>query len=132
MSADLSQRWLDKANEDLAVAHLVRDEEFFSHACFLAQQCIEKSPKAYLFLKTHNPPRTHRLVDLVNECAAFEKIVIQFVPDCTVVDQYYIPTRYPDAVAGAGPDFMVSQTEADEAIQIAEKIYQFIEKQLAA
>lgn len=43
MSASVSKQWLDRATEDLAVARLVLEEDYPAHACFLSQQCIEKS-----------------------------------------------------------------------------------------
>ena len=48
MSTNLPQQWFDRAREDLQVARLVLQEKHFAHTCFLAQQCIEKSLKAYL------------------------------------------------------------------------------------
>jgi HEPN domain-containing protein len=48
MRAQPIQQWLDRAGEDLVVARLVFKEAHFSHACFLAQQCVEKSLKAFL------------------------------------------------------------------------------------
>jgi HEPN domain-containing protein len=52
MSESLSSQWLKKAAEDLVVARLVLPEDHTAHACFLAQQCIEKALKAYLLSKT--------------------------------------------------------------------------------
>lgn len=46
MSASLPKQWFEKATEDLAVARLVFKEGHTAHACFLSQQCIEKSLKA--------------------------------------------------------------------------------------
>ena len=40
--------WVRQAADDLAVARLVYQEDYFSHACFLAQQSIEKALKGYL------------------------------------------------------------------------------------
>ncbi len=131
MSANLLQRWLDKATEDLIVARLVLQEEHTAHACFLSQQCIEKSLKAYLIAKTNDHPRVHKLVDLLDKCVAIEPGFAQFLSDCTRVDQYYIPTRYPDGVPGSLPEGMPSKTQAAQAITAAEQIMQFVAGQLA-
>lgn len=72
MSASLPQQWLDRATEDLAVARLVLTEEHTAHACFLAQQSVEKSLKAYLLTKVNRYPRVHKLVDLLAECVALD------------------------------------------------------------
>ncbi|RIK34964.1 MAG: hypothetical protein DCC55_31770 [Chloroflexi bacterium] len=36
MSANLPQQWLERASEDLEVAQLVLNEEYFAYVCFLA------------------------------------------------------------------------------------------------
>ena len=112
MSASLPQQWLDKAGEDLTVARLVFREEYMAHACFLSQQTIEKSLKAYLIAKLNKYPRSHKLVDLLNECAAIDSDFSQFVADCIRMDQYYIPTRYPDGLPGGLPSGNPSNDQA--------------------
>ena len=72
MSASLPRQWLNKASEDLVVARLVLGQGHTAHACFLAQQCIEKALKAYLIAKTNDHPRIHRLVDLLSLCIALD------------------------------------------------------------
>jgi len=93
MNAGLAQQWLDRATEDLAVARLVRKEHHASHACFLAQPCIEKALKAHLLARTDTYPRAHRLVDLLVECEKLRREFARFRDACLIVDQYYIPTR---------------------------------------
>jgi HEPN domain-containing protein len=131
MSANLPKQWLNKATEDLTVARLVLKEGHKAHACFLAQQCIEKSLKAYLLAKANAYPRTHKLVDLLGECTNLESAFSQFQADCLIVDQYYIPTRYPDGIPGGLPGGIPGQTEAEEATTAAEKILRFVTSQLS-
>ena len=116
MSVTLSQQCLDRASEDLAVARLVLREGHASHACFLAQQCIEKSLKAYLLSKTDRYPRVHKLVDLLAECEEIQAAFLRFRDNCIVVDQYYVPTRYPDGIPGGLPNGLPGSVEAQEAI----------------
>jgi len=126
MSAILPKQWLDRAAEDLIVARLVFKEAHTAHACFLSQQCIEKSLKAYLLVVTNTYPRTHKLVDLLGICQSVEPTFSQFLPDCIIVDQYYIPTRYPDGIPGGLPDGIPGKSEAVESIEAADKILQFV------
>ena len=130
MSASLPQQWLDKANEDLIVTRLVLREGYTAHACFLAQQCIEKALKAYLIAKTNDHPRIHRLVDLLSLCIALDSSFSQFLADCAIVDQYYIPTRYPSGNAASAPSGIPSHAEAEEVTTAAEHILQFVTQQL--
>jgi HEPN domain-containing protein len=126
MSANLSRRWVDQATEDLVVARLLLREEHVAHACFLSQQCIEKALKAYLIAKANEYPRTHGLVTLLNLCVSLDAAFDQFQDDCGIVDQYYIPTRYPEGVPGGLP----GEAEASEAITAAETILQFVTTKL--
>ena len=88
MSANLPKRRLDKATEDLVVARLVQQEGHTAHTCFLSQQCMEKSLKAYLLERANDYPRAHKLVDLLDRCAALEASFAQVYDDCARVDQY--------------------------------------------
>jgi HEPN domain-containing protein len=130
MSANLPQQWLERANEDLAVAQLVFEEEYFAHVCFLAQQSIEKALKGYLLQHTGTYPKTHRLLELLASCAAIDATFAQLLPNCTVVDQYYTSTRYPDALIGGGPDGPPSHSEADEAMKLASDLLTFVQARL--
>ena len=131
MSDTLPKQWLDIATEDLIVARLVFEEEHLAHACFLSQQCIEKALKAYLIAKANTYPRTHNLVILLNQCEALELAFSQFEPECTVVDQYYVPTRYPDGIPGGLPTGLPTEQQAQRAITAAETILQFVAAQLS-
>ena len=131
MSASLSKQWLEKAAEDLVVARLVLAEDHTAHACFLSQQCIEKSLKGYLIGQSNEYPRIHKLVDLLGKCQLLNPDFSQFLTDCITVDQYYTPTRYPDGIPGGKPEGMPSDAEAEEAIAAAEKILRFVREQEA-
>jgi HEPN domain-containing protein len=130
MSANLSQQWLDKATEDLAVARLLLAGQHFSHVCFMSQQCIEKSLEGFLLAKTARHPRTHSLRDLVGECISIDPAFSPFIPDCLVVDQYYIPTRYPDGIPGGFTNLSTGDAEAKESLEAAEKIHDFVIKRM--
>jgi HEPN domain-containing protein len=130
MNANLPQQWLDKAAEDLTVARLVLKEGHTAHGCFLAQQCIEKSLKAYLLAKVNIYPRTHKLVDLLGESEKVEPTLARFLSDCLIIDQYYIPTRYPDGIPGGTAGGVPTQAEATEATEIAAQILHFVTSQL--
>jgi HEPN domain-containing protein len=130
MSASLPQQWFDRAREDLQVARLVVQERHYAHACFLSQQCIEKALKAYLLEKANTYPRVHKLVDLLAECETLDAAFGAYRADCIVVDQYYIPTRYPDGVPGGLAGGLPGETEAREALNAADEVFQFVATQL--
>jgi HEPN domain-containing protein len=125
MKAQPIQQWLDRAAEDLTVARLVFKEAHFSHACFLAQQCVEKSLKGFLLARKNDYPRAHKLTDLITQCIALDSAFSRFRDSCIVIDQYYIPTRYPNGVPGGMAEGLPGRQEAEEAITYAESIMNF-------
>jgi HEPN domain-containing protein len=50
--------------------------------------------------------------------------------DITLLDRFYIPTRYPDALAGALPDGLPDATDAQEALGVARGVLQQAEQQI--
>ena len=118
--------WLQKADEDLVVSRLVFQEGHLSHTCFLAQQSIEKALKGYLIANESQYPRTHKLVDLLTVCISLEPAFSAFLLNCISVDQYYIPTRYPDAIPGGLPSGTPSKMQAEKAVASAEDVLRFV------
>ena len=112
------------------MARLVLQERHYTHACFLSQQCIEKALKAYLLEKACAYPRVHKLVDLLTECEMLDSAFGAYRADCIVVDQYYIPTRYPDGVPGGLSGGLPGETEAREAFTAADEIFRFVAAKL--
>ncbi len=130
MSGNPPRPWLDYAREDLEVARQVLDENHPAHACFLSQQCIEKSLKAFLIARVQDYPRIHRLVDLLNRCAPLDSRFEEFQDDCARVDEYYVATRYPSGAPGTTAQGMPDAEDAKQAITAAERIFRFVEQQL--
>lgn len=96
----------------------------------LPQQCIEKALKGYLLAKSNAYPRTHKLVDLLSECLLLDSAFSQFESACIRIDEYYLPTRYPDSIPGSGSQGSPSQTKAEAAITAAEEILSFVKDHL--
>ena len=116
------ERWLDKAEDDLRFAELGLKEGFYSQVCFLSQQAAEKSLKAYLVFKGEVYPKTHKLTDLGSVCAKLSGNFSKFFEDFRILDEFYIPTRYPDAAPGSLKDSAPSKKRAEEALKIAHKV----------
>jgi HEPN domain-containing protein len=58
------EQWLDSAEDDLSFAQLGFREKYFSQACFLSQQVVEKSLKGFLLAKGRAYPRLHKVFEL--------------------------------------------------------------------
>jgi HEPN domain-containing protein len=114
-----SERWLQFAAEDLQMGELAMREAIYNQVCFHSQQCAEKAIKSLLMLQGKAPPRTHLLGDLLrllspNPFAASLGI--------DLLDRFYLPTRYPDALPGSLPEGLPNHEDASEALAAARQV----------
>lgn len=114
---DLARRWMDAANEDLALAELAvkADPPIVPQALFHAQQAAEKALKAVVINGGLTPARTHDLVALWMEAA---KIAGWTRPHhgLTSLTSYAVRPRYPH------PARTYSVEQAQQAIRDAAEI----------
>ncbi len=95
---DYVEKWLFRANEDVAVIDRLTQSEpqaYASSICFHAQQAVEKSLKAVLAANGIDFPRTHDVDFLLDECrkvvpGLFEAIDLKSLTD------FGVSVRYPD------------------------------------
>ena len=116
-----AERWLAFAQEDLKVAEVLFGQDFYNQTCFHAQQCVEKLLKALICEQNRVPPRTHALTDLLNLLP--QAWFSDFQGEIENLDDYYIPTRYPDALPGVLPDGLPGKEQSAEALETARKVY---------
>ncbi|WP_258393286.1 HEPN domain-containing protein [Nanobdella aerobiophila] len=93
-------------------------------SCFLAQQAVEKYLKAFLLYINNGYPFIHNIKELINKCIKYNKdfeYLLNIKPE--KLNKYYSGTRYP-------PFIIVNEEDAKEAIDIAEKVREFIYKKL--
>ncbi len=123
--AQSARWWLNGAEQDLAIA---RDGvgRWSNAACFHAQQAAEKALKAVLVIACGDIVRTHALGALLEELAEAGVRPDNAVVDAAkVLDKYYAPTRYPDALGGIDPTGLFTKDEALAAVAQAERIAAF-------
>jgi HEPN domain-containing protein len=123
------EAWLSFAREDLRVAKLVMTEEIYNQVCFHAQQCAEKSLKAWLAAQGTPIPKTHKLADLLPLIPP--QILGELKTKLIIFDQFYIPTRYPDALPGSLPMGLPGKDDAVETLELAKEILILIELTIA-
>ncbi len=111
------KRWLNFAIEDLRMAELAFEAAIYNQVCFHSQQCVEKVVKGLLADNGIQPPRTHKLGDLLPLLPT--PLFAEKTFDIQLMDRFYIPTRYPDALPGALPDGLPNQDDAREALGLA-------------
>jgi HEPN domain-containing protein len=124
----LVKEWLAKANEDLNFAKINLKElshPFFSQICFHLQQAAEKYFKAYIVSNGLEFKKIHDLTILLKICSRQNIAFLGLEEEAGFLTDYYIDTRYPVHWPAE-----ISKKEANEALECAERIRDFIIEQL--
>lgn len=124
----LSNKWFVFADEDWLVAKRALEDKIFNQVCFHCQQGVEKLLKGFLLESKVKIPKTHSLAELLNNCLNLKKDLKILEENCIKLDRYYIVTRYPDALPGTLPEGMPNQRDAENALEILNRVNQFIRK----
>jgi HEPN domain-containing protein len=125
-----SERWLQFAREDLQVAELVMQAGLFNQVCFHSQQCAEKALKGLILYQGQIVPRTHSLGDLLPLLSPDPFADIRLAVQ--LLDRFYIPTRYPDALPGSLPESLPTRQDAEEALAVARQVLHIVTSLLAS
>lgn len=125
-----AETWLSFAREDLRMAELAISEGIYNQVCFHSHQCVEKSIKALIAQQDRLAPRTHRLTDLLEVLALEPNPLEQMTASIRLLERYYIPTRYPDALPGSVANGLPDETDAQEAIGVARRVLETVERYL--
>lgn len=121
----LAREWRSAAAEDLRVAKLLRDESP-STAAFHSQQAAEKALKAACIVAIDEAPRTYVVNHLLDELAANGHEPTHGVREAArILERFYAPTRYPDALGGIDPNKVYVANDASQAIAEAEIVIAF-------
>jgi HEPN domain-containing protein len=116
-----AERWLRQAENDLAFGHVALREDFFHQACFIAQQAAEKALKAVAYGLGDRVVLGHSLIELVDRLVSRVPELEEQAEAAGILDQYYVPTRYPNGLPGGTPFEAFNRTQAEEALAAAER-----------
>lgn len=119
--SERAQDWLDQAKDDLRWGLASAKSGFYSQTCFIAQQVAEKALKALAYFRGAALVRGHSVLVVCREL----NINGELEEAAQRLDQYYIPTRYPDAQPAGAPFRFFTAKQAEEALEFAKR---FIEK----
>ena len=112
-------RWLRQAEHDLDDAQYSHAGRRYSLACFLCQQAAEKALKGFLYARGAEQVLGHSVADLVAECATLDAAFGQLRAQAAPLDQYYVPTRYPNSLPGGIPAEAFDETDGRRALTLA-------------
>lgn len=125
-------RWFTQAKDEFIDADDLRKRERFYLALFHFQQAAEKAVKAFLYLKVKSIE-----VFFTNSINDLLKLAIEIdtefkeIESVKKLDQYYIPTRYPNGLPGGIPSrYFDDPSEAKDAMLLAKKLIDLVEKKL--
>jgi len=119
-----AKRWLKQAEYDLNEAKKSLKDGSYAYTCFFAEQSAQKSLKAVLYLDGARFINIHSIRELVKELSKKRTEFLELSEKGTLLDQYYLSSRYPDAVPEpAVPSEIFIKGQADMAVDIAGRIY---------
>ena len=126
-----AQRWLDTAINDYDAAVILKEHKKFSLSCFHAQQAAEKSIKALGYL-LGNDPCGHSISKLLHELiekqTKLKKTLSLLGVGAMRLDQFYIPTRYPDGIPDISPEKAYGVEDAKSGIKYAKMFLTAVKK----
>ena len=128
--ANRAQDWFTQAQRDLEQARASFKEERHEWACFAAHQAAEKAVKA-LHLSQGQEAFGHVIARLLNELPENSRPEEELHNKAKVLDNFYIPARYPDAHPEGAPFEHYSSLQSEEALKYARSILDFVSVKLA-
>jgi HEPN domain-containing protein len=122
--------WFNQALRDLEQAEDSRQAGRHEWGCFAAQQAAEKAVKA-LHLYLGQEAWGHVVARLLQELPETVLIPGELIEKGRVLDNFYIPSRYPNSHPQGAPFEHYGPLQSEEAIRYASEIIEFIRSQVA-
>jgi len=119
-------RWLSQATEDLKWAKHLAEAGGWHIACFLAQQVTEKALKAYLYAQGEEIVIGHSVARLCAAAAGYRGEFTEEARRWSLLDGYYIPTRYPNGLPDSIPAEVYTKDAAAAAVALADEAVETI------
>jgi HEPN domain-containing protein len=121
--------WLRQADDDYRFGRSALAGRFHAQACFIAQQVAEKAVKSVHYGLSGRPVLGHSVHALLESLESRADVPDDLLTLGGQLDQYYVSTRYPDALPGIVPADAFSAAQARSALQAAGKILRWARTQ---
>lgn len=125
-----SRDWLAQAERDLEHAEQSRQAGRHEWACFAAQPAAAKAVKA-LHLHLGQESWGHVVAKALRELPAAVHLPDGLVDKARVLDNFYVPTRYPNGHPAGAPFEHYGPLQSQEALTYAREIIGFVRSQMA-
>jgi len=124
--AELAASWLARAADDLRLAELAlsADPPVVWASAFHAQQAAEKALKALLTIHQIEYRKSHSIDYLAEICLEAEPGLEQLREAATRLTDFAVGPRYPL------PEGDPTRDEAEEALAIARRVYDFVQRRI--
>ncbi len=123
-------RWLIQAEEELKDASSLIKTSRFYLVLFLCQQSAENALKAFIYINEQEPLFTHSVAVLLNIAIELDED-FQALRPAKRLDDYYIPTRYPNGLPGEVPaKYYDDPDEANKALDWAAQIAKLVREKI--
>ncbi len=119
-------RWLEQAEEDQRWAKDLAERGGYHLACFLAQQVGEKALKAFLYAQGEEIVLGHSIARLGQSASQWDSEFGEQVRRWSILDGFYVPTRYPNSLPDSIPARVYTQEAAAEAVRLSEEMVDFV------
>lgn len=117
-----ARRWLAQARAELSDARLLLEHKRFYLVLYLCQQAAEKALKAFLIANDEPHVMSHSVRDLLEYAAEIDSTLVQ-LKSARRLDDYYIPTRYPNGLPGGVPSqYYDDVDEAKDAVSLCDSV----------
>lgn len=127
-----SLRWLAQAEEEIKDAEFLMNAKRYYLSLFLCQQSAEKALKAYIYFKEEEHLYTHSVSNLLEIAVEIDNN-FQSVRNAKRLDDYYIPTRYPNGLLGGIPaEYYDDPKEAEKAVKLTKSVLELVRAKIKA
>ena len=121
-----AKRWIEQAKEDLISSKILFEAKRYYLVCFLAQQIAEKALKSVIYFNKEDLVLGHSVRKLVVWASKFDKRFEDLTNEISILDSFYIPTRYPNGLPEGIPADIFNRDAAETAFKLAKSTVQII------